>query len=281
MLFISLPLMYYNFNFNIKLSHYARKKDYLKLPLRINSSFGSFPFSIFNGGSNLNIQNDSFLLNGDIDNFLNSKNNMLPFRFDCSNILLLDDDLKNIYQNIILEYGNNAGNFIEISDFRMLHYLQEKFSNYEFIFSKNSNLINPLTPEIINTILDQDIFYLLELPNNFKKDLEFLDRIKKKDKVEIIIGNKCSCVNSLNCELQEQEYILNFSNNTNFYNCQKLNKYTNNHELIDEINFYKKLGFNHFKIDTPPFFQNEQFKHYLVCNLIKEEYQLEFFNNKE
>jgi len=92
--------------------------------------------------------------------------NCIPFRLDCSNILIEDFDLKNIYQNIILNYAHNAGNFLEISDFRMLNYLQKEYPNFEFIFSKNSNLINPLTPEIINTILEQDIFYLIEIPNN-------------------------------------------------------------------------------------------------------------------
>ena len=278
MTFISLPLMYHNLDFNIKLAYYLKQNNFSKLPIQVNSFFGSFPFSIFNGGLNLNIQNDTFLLNEDIDKILNNKNDITPFRFDCSNILLSDNDLQNIYQNIILEYGHNSGNFIEVSDFRMLNYLQEKFPNYEFIFSKNSNLINPLTPEIINTILEQNIFYLLELPNNFKKNLEFLNKIIKKDKIEITIGNKCTCLNSLNCELKEQEYIVDFSNNTNFYNCKKLNNYTNNNQLLEEINFYKNLGFNHFKIDTPPLVQNQQFKYFLIHNLIKEEYQLQFLN---
>jgi len=143
------------------------------------------------------------LLNDDINKILNDKNNHLPFRFDYSNIFLEDNDLKNIYGNIILEYGHNSGNFIEISDFKTLNYIQEKYPNYEFIFSKNSNLINPLTPDIINTILDQNIFYLLELPNNLKNNLDVLNNIKRKDKIEITIGNKCKCLNTLECELKE------------------------------------------------------------------------------
>lgn len=279
MIYLSLPLFYQNLDFYLTLNNYIDNNK-LDTSIKISSAFGSFPFAIFNGGSNINFSSELLLLNNDIYYFLNNKMNCIPFRLDCSNILIEDFDLKNIYQNIILNYAHNAGNFLEISDFRMLNYLQKEYPNFEFIFSKNSNLINPLTPEIINTILEQDIFYLIEIPNNQKKNLDFLNKIKQKNKIEITIGNKCLCNDTLECELKEQGNIIKYSNETLFYNCNKLNSYDNQNELINEINFYRELGFTHFKVDTPPISKNKNFKNYLIYNLIKEEYQLKLLNEE-
>lgn len=279
MIFITLPLFYFNYKFNNYLSILLKEhKDFFRIKnLIITSQNGSFPFAIFNGGINLNLNNNIFDTNDRIQNFIINKKNIIPFRFNCSNILLNENDLNDIYENIILNYGNDSGNFIEVGDLKTYNYIINKFPNYEFIFSKNSDYINNLTPEIINTILNQNLFYLLEIPDSQKNNKEFLLKINQKNKIEITIGNRCKCNNISTCALQEQEHILNFSNNTLFYNCKKMNNYLNKDELIKDIDFYSSLGINHFKIDTPPIFDNDLFKKYLIKNLISEEYQLEVF----
>ena len=277
--------MYYNYNFNYNLQHYilANRKKQNKIfkiqNLYFNMSYGSFPFSIWNGDTNINISNQKFLLYNDLDNFL-SKNN-LPIRFDCSNIFITKDIINNGYQNLILEKGKDMGNFIELSDLGLLEYIQNTYSNYDFIFSKKAHLINSFDINIINTIIEQNIFYLIGLPDNFKTNISLLKQIKNKEKIEITIGNKCkvSCNNLNICPQYEDKYIYNYSEKTIYNNsCQKLNDYTNENELINEIQFFSDLGFNHFKIDTPPLNKIQDFNLYLIMNLLNKEYQLTYIN---
>ena len=282
MIYISLPLIQYNFELNNQLqkflyTHKHNKNEYFKIKdLELTSFYGSFPFSTWNGGSNLNVKNEIFLLNDDIYQIFKKVYN--PIRLDCSNLMITDIDLQDGYQNLILEYGHNSGNFIEVADFGVLDYIKNNYPNYDFIFSKNAHFVHPFTPDIINTIIEQDIFSLIELPNCFKQNLDFLNQLDHKDKIEITIGNKCP----INCQIEsyccstEQEYQYNYSEKTQFSTCEKLNNYLNANQLTDEIEYFKELGFSHFKIDTPPISKVQQFQQYLVLNLIKEKYQLSF-----
>lgn len=278
MIHITLPLVYYNFNF------YNELKDYLYLfsshfkieHLNIDSFYGTFPFAIWNGGVNLNIRNEIFMTQNNLQNFITSL--YAPIRLDFSNIFITNEDLTNGYQNLLLKLCNEGNNFIELSDFGVLNYIKENFPDYNFILSKNAHFINPFTTDIINTINEQNVFYLIELPDIFKRDIDFLKNIKLKNNIEITISNKCNlqCYNLLKCPMAEQEYITNFSEKTIYSNCDKINNYNNINEIKNEIQFFNNLGFSHFKIDTPPIIQNNKFLKYLIHNLIKEEYQLNF-----
>lgn len=284
MINISLPLMYYNIDLNDKLSKYFLKYKYNKenifkiTNLNFNFFYGSLPFAIWNGSSNINIQKDLFALDSDIQAFFNRY--YIPVCIDCSNLLIESNDLKNNYQNIILRHGSERGNFLEISDLGMIDYIKEQNLKYNLIFSKHANITNPFTIEIINTIIEQDIFSLLELPDQLKYNLDVLTNIKNKNKIEITIGNKClkQCPNLEQCILTEQKYIINYSKQTIYYNCNKLNDYSNPNALKNEIDYFTKLGFSHFRVDTPPLNKLEQFNQYLIENLITEEYQLSFLN---
>ena len=119
----------------------------------------------------------------------------MPARLDCSNILLTEDDFFDVHQNVILELGNNCGNMVEFSDLGVFKYLVNKYKNYSYIVSKNIDLINPLTLEIINEFTNQEDFYLFNLPNRFNTDIDFLKSLKNKFKIEINIIPKCQCKN--------------------------------------------------------------------------------------
>ena len=111
-------------------------------------------------------------------------------------------------------------------------------------------------------------------------DIDFLNSLKYKNKIEILIGNKCpnNCSNIKNCSIFEQENILSYSEKTIYYDCKFLNSYQDM-DLLQQILFYKNLGFTHFKIDTPPLNKNTEFKQYVISNLIKDKYQLYYENN--
>ena len=280
MVHLTLPLMYYNFDFNNKIFQISKKTiqpiDLFKIKnINIDSLYGNFPFCIWNGGVNLNARNSQFLIYNDIYQFFNQ--DVHPsFRLDCSNIYISENDMFNAYQNLILSHGNTGGNFIEISDLGLMDYILSKYPNYDFIFSNNAHLRHNFTIEIINTLLEENTFYLIELPVEFNNNIDFLKQIINKQKVEITISNRCknTCPNISTCKLQEQDFINNYSENTIFYDCKEFNLYTKNNQLKNEIEFYQKLGFSHFKIDTPPLKDLHQFNQYLIFNLFSEQYQL-------
>ena len=282
MIYITLPLLYYNSQFNNKLYNFKYKyhiKDLFNIDLKITSFYGSIPFAIWNGGSNLNIKDQEFLKYYDIVDFFETKISA-PARLDCSNLLLTNFDIDNQYQNIILKLGENKGFFLEISDFDLYHYINDNYTNFEFIFSKNAHYKHPFDSDILNTICEQDAFHLIELPQELMNDIDFLNSLKYKNKIEILIGNKCpnNCLNIKNCSIFEQENILLYSEKTIYYDCKFLNSYQDM-DLLQQILFYKNLGFTHFKIDTPPLNKNTEFKQYVISNLIKDKYQLYYENN--
>lgn len=283
MIFLSLPYFYENLEFNNILKQETilcrqRQNNFFKIPIEIINSYGSLPFSFWNGDLNNNYNSNKLLLYNDINNIISKS--YIPIRLDCSNIYLEDKDFQDTHQNIILSLMDNSNNYIELSNINLYNYINQQFNSYNFIFSKKADLIHPLTIDIINTILEQNLFYLINLPDRFKNDINFLKSITNKNKIEITIGNRCSYkkCNQLNyCAKQEQLNQIMYSGLTN-YNCNLTNCYNNNDELIQEINFFYNLGFNHFKIEAPTLDKNLSFKIYLINNLINSKYQLQLIN---
>lgn len=281
MIYISLPHMYENLKFNNFLKKQVlenkQNKTILNIPFDIEMAYGSFPFSYWNGDLNNNYNKDKFPLYYDIDALFYET--AIPVRLDCSNVLLEEKDLNDIHENVILNLGNNCGNYIEISSLSILNYIKEKYNNYDFILSKNADLIHPFTAEIINTFLEQNLFYLISLPDRLKNDLDTLKNINNKNKIEITIGNKCKCNDNnkiLSCIMNEQNNQIKYSGLTN-YNCEYINTY-NNIDLLQEISFFQKLGFSHFRIDSPPYTKIKNFQLYLIQNLIQSNYFLPIYN---
>ena len=281
MVYLSFPYMYKNLLFNNyikgKISYYrTQKKSIFKFPFELEMTYGSFPFSYWNGDLNNNYDGNSIALYQDIDSLFSQT--LIPICCDCSNINLDENDIYDTHQNIILQLGNSAGNFIELSDLGLLDYIQTKYK-YNFIFSNKADLINPITSDIINTINEQNIFYLISLPNHLKLNIEELNKIKNKNKILITIKNKCpyNCLKQQECMTQEQINQFSYSGYT-MYNCKNLTEYNDENEILNEIDFFKRLGFSHFKIDSPIPQKNQIFKLYLIQNLVKSEYQLQILN---
>lgn len=281
MIFLSLPLLYDNLklnNFFKKFIQAHQNKKVLNDAIVIESTYGSFPYSSWNGDVNNNwgkvlpTYNDFYFYFNKVET---------PIRIDCSNIYLLQEDLYDVHQNVILESGDHCGNIIEFSDLGVFNYLKEKYKNYFFVVSKNIDLIHPLDLDIINTFTEQNDFYLFNLPNRFYGNEEFLKSLKNKFKIEINIGQRCQCNNTTQeqkCNEQEMHNQIEFSGCSIYQDCIFTNSY-GSLNLIDEIKKFVDLGFSHFKIETPPISKIKLYNNYLIKNLIKPEYQLEFTND--
>ena len=275
MIFLSLPYMYENLDFNNKLKAAQVYHEAFFTKTSIEMCYGSLPFSYWNGDLNNNYSKQPLLEYRQIMEIFESSK--IPFCIDCSNINLVAEDLYDVHQNVILDAGHNQGNYIEISDLGVYTFLKDEYSGYDFILSSNADFTHPLTAEIINAFIEQKFFYLINLPNRLKNNIEELNKIIDKNKIIIHIGERCKCghLDKINyCKAQEQLNQINFSNRT-MYNCQYMNTYNDNTELYNEIIHFQKLGFSHFRVEAPSLIRNREYQLYLIDNLIKPEYKVQ------
>ena len=139
MLYLSLPLLYENKLFNNYIDQFiSLNPDKAKIPMKIEYLHGSYPWSLWNGGSNSNYGNA--VLYNEMQDIV--KNTSSPHAIDCSNIYLNDSDLSDIHQNIILEIESNTGSAFEVSDLKLYNYIKDHYPDAEFIFSNNAELFN-------------------------------------------------------------------------------------------------------------------------------------------
>jgi hypothetical protein len=90
MIYLSLPLLHNNFNFNNAFQNFILKfPDKLAFPFQIESVYGAFPYSLWNGGINSNFGKD--LLYRELNRYIDKENAVI--RLDCSNIYLINTDL--------------------------------------------------------------------------------------------------------------------------------------------------------------------------------------------
>ena len=271
-----------NFFTNYKTNHtffglIKQYPNYLKNQnIDILSSHGQFPYCYWNGGINVNSGPGAFYHDfiecGDFSN--------LPLRFNCSNTVLDDIDFNNVMANLILEHNGSGSNEIEVCNLKLFNYIKENYPMYsKFIFSKNGDLINPMTPEIINSLIASDNFALIELPTRYNGNFEELKKISKRSHIEIVVNPLCEikCPNFENCRLLENSNQYNYSGSSVYCECSKRKSYDLNPNIItlEEIEEkYVPLGITHFKIEDFP--RNEPMLNYynfLINYFIKPEYQ--------
>lgn len=271
MICLTLPNFIQNLNFNNKLNKYIQKfPNNKKFNFFIGYYSGNYNYNYWNGENNLNF--DKTLLYKDFEEIRNISSKVL--RLNCSNINLNNNDFFNSYNENILKINDEVNNCIELCNLDLYNYIKNNYISFNYIFSQNADLINEFTPEIINAINEQNIFTLIEIPFYYNNNKEFLNNIINKQTIEIIIGEKCNNCSKeqiKKCKIQENLNQFNFSNKT-VYNCNYINQYNNFSILEQEIKKFIKMGFSHFKIDTPPYQKNKEFKKFLIKNLIKEEY---------
>ena len=217
--------------------------DSFKVPVKFIYTAGSFPYTYWNGG----INNNFGIGNNTYDTIIEySNNNLLPLRINCSNINLNPNDFDDTIMNVILNLLNNISNDIELSNLELYEYLYKKYPNFHYILSNNFDLINPLTPDLINKLNEICDFYFIQIPLNKIKDFNFLKAIKNKRNIELPIGDICNCSNLNNCNIQEQIAQYNYSDSFTKINCSKCSGLSSNLSIEDIQNNYAPLGFHNF-----------------------------------
>lgn len=215
-----------------------------KAPIKFIYTAGSFPYTYWNGG----INNNFGIGNNTYDTVIKYyQTNLLPLRINCSNINLNKEDFNDTIMNVILDLLNNSSNAIELSNLELYEYLYNKYPNFHYILSNNFNLINPLTPELINKLNEISDFYFIQIPLNKVKDFDYLKAIKNKKNIELPIGDICSnCSNLDQCNIQEQIAQYNYSDSFTKMNCSKCLGLNGIISLEDIQKNYVPLGFHNF-----------------------------------
>ncbi len=274
MIYFTLADFFYNKNINERFIKMSR--NHLNWFLDKNIIFtqikGTLPYNLWNGGIN-NIF-------GDIQIYENMKlmsDTSLPLRFDFSNILLENTDFTDIMSNTILNIFSTMQFYVEISNLELMNYIHNKYPNYKFIMSKNSNLLCPSTPEVVNSILSNVDLELFTIPNEVKNSKDYLQKINLPNKIEVVINQTCplDCPNYFNCITAENNTQLIYSSLGTYSRCNNTYNYSNNPSTIS-LNkmkeFYLPLNINHFLIESCHQKQ-EDYGIFLINYFIKDEFK--------
>jgi collagenase-like PrtC family protease len=226
---------------------------------KISAFYGSFNTAIWNGGRptvlGQNIQPSLEEMKNTID-LLKSQN--IPICYTYTNSLLQEKHLSDTFCNKTLELAyNNSGNGIILSSEILESYLREKYPNFKYILSTTKFLRDPAD---INQATEK--YDMVVIDGRDSKNFEFLNKLKNKDKIEIMLNLLCA----KNCPSWEMDYKetsainlfeLEYSKSSIAKVCPRvknLNSFDDFLKLdsiikIEELfNTYIKMGFTNFKI---------------------------------
>lgn len=280
MIYFTLPNFYLNYNLNQIFNKYIQENpNALKYPIKFQYMTGNFPFNIWN--SNLNITVDRGAFYSDFQN-VKEMNKNLPIRFNLSNVLADELDFYDAMTNTILDIFNTSEYCIEISNLSFMEYIQSKYPNYSFVFSKEANWMTDFEPELIDNIIEYNKFKLISLPSKFNTQLDLLKTFQYPEYLELTINPLCpfNCQFQESCAIQEHKMQLEYSEASQYKECTKRYNIFNTQLLtLDEImNVYLPLGICHFTIDSwDNNYIQANYLEFYIKYFIKEEYQMDAY----
>lgn len=261
----------------IQMQHFH--PEYFYDGVEIGGIYGAFPGAIWNGGR-LICGNTSSTNMKEVIQLLNDKD--IPLRYTYTNSLLEEKHLFDTYCNMTMDLANNGKNEIIINSPLLEQYLRKNYPNFKYILSttrceRDINKINEATEQYDLVVIDYRDNY------NF----EFLEQIKNKDKIELLINAYCHP----DCKLRQKHYEtiarhqLNFemmdpeadgylaggclTYRRGFYDILSLPTVIKVEDLYGK---YTDMGFSHFKIEGRTMPHAQVLESYIYY-LIKPEYQ--------
>ena len=283
MIYFTLPNFNTNSKINFIISNIANiNPEKIKEPIKFIANSGNYPYCYFNGSIN-NCYGDLikyFDYQVICNQYMDNKN---AIRLNLTNAFLTSKDFDNSLLDVILSTHHTGSCYIELNNLALKNYIEDKYPNYQFIYSMpydNNNHI--MTPDLINQLNDENIFDLITIPFNYIKDISFLKKIKNKSKIELTVNNlckNCDLVQSEICSLKENELQSNYSGTSLLSNCDKRVPYTDSTVITLEeiVQKYNAIGIKHYKLVD--FFQNPcntiDFINFIIDYFIKDEYKNE------
>lgn len=268
-----IPDFYYHYQLDMKLIELIKENpNYFYDNTKIGSVYGSFPGAIWNGGRAMfgiaSIEN--------IKNTIDCVNNVgVPVRFTFTNCLLEEKHVYDTYCNLIMEAANNGFNEVLVNSDILEEYLRRTYPNFKYISSTTK------CERDINKINDASNKYDLVVTDYRDNcNYEFLNEIKNKNKIELLVNASCSP----NCGAKRQEHYSYLSKQQLMYS--QINYYcdfANNplHEILkyptvikveDIYGKYYDMGFSNFKIEGRTEHKINVIESYIYY-LVKPEYK--------
>ena len=277
-----LPDFYDFFRLNTALIQYHR--DYpekFHKDIKFGAIYGCFPNQIWNGGRYCGGTS------ADISNIEETikaiKALGVPVRFTYTNSLVREEHLNDKHCNFVTDCGHNGMNEILVNSPLLEEYLRKKYPNYKFI-SSATRCIRDI--DKLNELIDSNKYSLVlgDYRDNF--NIDYLNKINNKDKVEILINPVCK----LDCKLREAHYLHISQKQIGDEitvpdpecECERFAF----HELLtkdsiikvdDVYGKYYNMGFKHFKLEGRNNFFIDVIDSYMYY-LVKPEYQNEIRN---
>lgn len=247
--------------------------EYFKAPVTFSEVTGNYPYNYWNGGFNNCIGepcsfNSVFACNQDIN---------MPIRLNCANIFLEKPDFEDAINNTILTLCHDASNSVELCDFDLYEFIKERYPNYRFVFSKEADLVAPMTIEVIDALHEKNYFKLISLPTKFSGDVESLKQLKSRKDIELTVNSICNlkCANYANCHHNQHVCQYNYSGANPYMTCPKRSLYQDSHILIsfeDILEKYAPMGITHFRLSEIIDGRMDKILVFFIRYFIKDEY---------
>jgi len=227
-------------------------KNYLYEDTNISAVYGTFFNSKWNGGRGSKQKKVDYKRAYLFIKQINSLG--ISVRFTFSNPLITERELDDNIGNTLMKMANNGMNGVIVASEILHKYLKEKYPNFHYVASTTKCLLN---------VKDYDNDYDISvLDYRLNKNIDFLNSIKDKSKIEILVDELCP----INCKYRRQHYenIGKFNLGYKNIDCYCLDPKNNLIEDIDfqknkeihsetvltnkEVNFLYSKGFNKFKL---------------------------------
>ena len=227
---------------------------YFEIETPIKCTFGSIRSS-WNGGRSSIIKN----FNADEAASIIKKYNEYGIStcFTFTNYYITKDMLDDFVGNTLLEIASeNENNYAIVSSDIIADYIREKYPKIKL----ESSLLRPTyefpnyteTPKYYDDLCEK--FDKVMIRPEFGQDLNYLRKIKNKDKIDILVNSNCVYKCPFSIKHYDRAVLLEkgeMSENTLMCNRRFLNKdsiHKNNIISNSEIDKIAKLGFNKFKL---------------------------------
>lgn len=245
-------------NFYRSMIVYMREFPYRFMEnIHIPAVYGSFNNMIWNGGRRRIGKQATY---DEMQNAIQAVNNMgIAVRYTYTNSAIEEKHLGDTLCNLSMKLANNGKNEVLVNSPILENYLRKNYPNFKYILSttaceRDVNKINEATKKYDLVVIDW----------RDNKNMAFLDRIKDKDKIEILIDEKCpsgckmrkmdyDLVSKKNCYIMAESEIQNFeclrtkADVAGFYRSLKNNPDTD--LTFDEVyGLYYNMGFRNFKL---------------------------------
>ena len=181
-----LPGLRYNYPLNMfGLSMLEQYPHYFREGVEIASFFGSFPFSLWNGGR---LITDDQCDAGFVQHVIKSINAKgIPVRFTFTNPLITEEDLDDPFCNYCMKAGDNGMNQVLVFSPILEEYIRNNYPSYK-IDSTTCKEIRDV--DTLNEELSKDYKYVV-LDYNLNNQWDLLEKVERKDKLEVLVNALC------------------------------------------------------------------------------------------